>query len=160
MKIQMSLLRPVLLAEDDNDAAVLFRCAFEKADIPHPLIHVSNGQEVIRYLAGDPPYAEHSLPCLLVLDLKMPLMDGFDVLAFLRSYAAFNGLPRVILSSSDQPGDIELACKLGAYEYCVKSPDFDGLITTIQQLHRRWVSPGPTLGTTQVRAVQPKGAIP
>lgn len=156
----MPIFKPVLLAEDDNDAAFLFRCAFEKANVPNPLIHVSNGQEVITYLAGEPPYAEHPLPCLLVLDLKMPLMDGFDVLAFLRSYAAFKGLPRVILSSSDQPADIQLARNLGADEYCIKSSDFEGLVTTIQQLHRRWVSPGPTPGATQVRAVQPKGAVP
>src|SRR5258708_37240109 len=83
---------PILLAEDDKNDVFLMKRAFDKAAIGNPLFMVSDGQEVVDYLEGTGKFSDrgkHPLPGLLLLDLKMPLMDGFCVLAWLRTLAQF-----------------------------------------------------------------------
>jgi CheY-like chemotaxis protein len=73
----------VLAAEDEETDAFILRLAFEKAEVANPLIVVPDGQVAVDYLRGAPPYQDrtvHPLPGLLTLDLKMPRMNGFDVL--------------------------------------------------------------------------------
>ena len=101
------------------------------------------------YLQGNAPYAnrsEHPLPALLVLDIKMPLLDGLDTLAWVRS-SQFAALPAVILSTSGHPADMEKATRLGASDYHVKPPGVSELSKLLMELHRRWISgkaaPGP-----------------
>ena len=82
---------PVLLAEDDENDIFLISRAFTRAGVLNPLITVRNGQEVIDHLKGRRGSAgarKHSAPCLLLLDLKMPLVDGYDVLAWLSVQAS------------------------------------------------------------------------
>jgi CheY-like chemotaxis protein len=114
---------PILLAEDDENDIALMGRAFKRAAVPNPLFFVNNGQEVVDYLAGKGKYAErdkYPMPRLLLLDLKMPWMDGFDVLAWLRSQAQFNALPVVVLTSSKLQKDIDRSRELGVYDYRVK----------------------------------------
>jgi CheY-like chemotaxis protein len=104
--------RPVLAAEDDEGDAVLLRLAFKRAEIPQPLIVVHDGQETIDYLSGNPPYADRSVypqPALLLLDLKMPRLNGFDVLAWWAARPEWRDLPVVVLSSSSHETDIDRA---------------------------------------------------
>src|SRR6185436_11022245 len=96
-------LAPVLVAEDEETDAMLLRWAFEKAGVAQPLVVARDGKEAVDYLEGEGDCADrvrHPFPCLLILDLKMPRMDGFDVLAWLGERPRFNHLPPIVLSSS------------------------------------------------------------
>ena len=137
-------LRPVLAAEDEESDAYILRLATKRAGLPHPLVVVRDGQQAIDYLAGNPPYTDrtvHPLPALLVLDLKMPRMSGFDVLCWLASRREFQSLPVVILSSSSDTLDIQKAQQLGACDYFVKPTLIGDLVKIIEILHSRWLPP-------------------
>lgn len=97
---------PILLAEDEETDVVWFRRALSKAGIDRPLVSMPNGRDAIGYLLGEPPFddrASHPLPALIVLDLKMPIVDGFDVLRWLQTRAGLKAVPAVVLTSSNQP---------------------------------------------------------
>jgi CheY-like chemotaxis protein len=134
--------RPILVAEDEESDAMILRLAVKKAELNHPLIIVRDGQEAVDYLSGKGIYtdrADHPLPALIVLDLKMPRMSGFDVLAWLAMQPEFKELPVVVLSSSSDETDIEKARGLGAREYFVKPHVFLELVWIVQQLDSRWL---------------------
>src|SRR5258706_9347997 len=95
----LSHIAPILVAEDEETDAMLLRWAFEKAGVPNPLVVARDGQEAVDYLEGKGDYADrvrHPLPCLLVLDLKMPRMSGFDVLVWVSDRPQFRDLPRMV----------------------------------------------------------------
>src|SRR5260370_26086779 len=119
----MKAIKCILVAEDEEDDVYFLRRAFERTGCGHKLVHERDGQVAIEYLLGEAPFSDrsqHPLPDLLLLDLKMPKMDGFEVLAAIRSQAALQELPVVILSSSALAADIATASKLGASDYIVK----------------------------------------
>ena len=108
---------PILYAEDDENDAFLANHAFEKAGILNPLVVVSDGKAAIEYLAGTAQYAnrtEYPLPCLVLLDLKMPGVSGLEVLKWIRSQRSVCTLPVLMLTSSNQDGDVHRAYILGA----------------------------------------------
>ena len=107
----------ILLAEDNEDDAIILSRALRKANVNHALIRVIDGEEAITYLMDKPR------PDLVLLDLKMPRMDGFDVLAFIRTRPELKGLPVVILTGSELANDKKMAEQLGVEDYLVK--DFD-----------------------------------
>lgn len=131
----------VLVADDDENDVFLLRRAFQKAGFSHAVVHVKNGQEAIDYLA-ESAAAGHSRPDLLVLDLKLPLLDGFDVLSWLRQRQLPATLPVVVFSSSSLPRDEQKARELGAQDYVVKPDAFDQWKTIAQGLHDRWLNNG------------------
>jgi CheY-like chemotaxis protein len=134
---------PILLAEDRNDDILLMRLALEKAGITNPLFVVQDGQEACDYLAGYRTYSDrqkYPLPSLLLLDIRMPRMNGFDVLAWLSSNPKFNDLPVVVLSTSDLDTDHERARCLGAIDYRSKPAGLDGLAAMLKELHGRWLA--------------------
>src|SRR5579872_4410993 len=106
----------VLLAEDDPNDVFFLRRAFQKAGIKCQILDVSNGQEAIFYLQGKAPYnnrRDHPFPHLVLLDLKMPLMSGFDVLGWLQAHHELVDLPALVLSSSGHEDDRVRARQLG-----------------------------------------------
>ncbi|HEX2973708.1 MAG TPA: response regulator [Tepidisphaeraceae bacterium] len=134
----------VLHAEDDRNDAFFMQLAFGEAGLANRLFQVPNGWGVIDYLEGNPPYADRArypFPSLLLLDLKMPGMDGFKVLEWRREHPAFAGLPTVVLSASDDAGDREQAQALGASEYRLKPLAFSELVELVRELHERWLVP-------------------
>ncbi|SPE61248.1 Response regulator [Verrucomicrobia bacterium] len=133
---------PILLAEDDQNDIFLMRRAFETAGIPNPLVIVNNGQEAVSYLGGEGEYVDrqkHPLPGLMLLDLKMPWMDGFDVLAWLRKRHEFDGLPVVVMTSSKLQADIDRSRDLGVYDYRVKPHDFQDLVRLLDDVRKCWL---------------------
>jgi CheY-like chemotaxis protein len=131
----------VLVAEDDLDDVFLLRRAFSKAGVATGLKFVRDGQEVIDYLSGVPPYdnrTKYPLPGLLVLDLKMPRVTGFEVLEWLQSDEMRRRLPVVVLSGSGRPDDIERAYSLGANYYAVKPQDIDQLRSLVERLKLKY----------------------
>jgi CheY-like chemotaxis protein len=133
---------PILIAEDDDNDILLLTRAFEKAGIPNPRQIVHNGQEAIDYLAGTGAYAQrenHPLPGLVLLDLKMPWMDGFDVLKWLRSRPQFDALPVVVLTSSKLQTDVDKSRQLGVYDYRVKPHGFEELVRLLDDVRKCWL---------------------
>lgn len=136
---------PILLAEDEETDVLWFRRALSKAGIARPLVSVPNGREAIRYLQGEEPFADrahHPLPALIVLDLKMPLVDGFDVLRWLQTRADLKHLPAVVLTSSNQSADRRRAFELGAREYFIKPSNPTHLVAVVQGLNALWLAGG------------------
>ena len=132
----------ILLAEDDRNDVFLMGRAFDRAGIPNPLCVVHDGREAVEYLSGDGEYADreqYPMPGLMLLDLKLPRMDGFDVLAWLRSQRQFDTLPVVVLSSSKVQADIDRSRELGVYDYRVKPHDFEDLVRMIDDIRKCWL---------------------
>lgn len=132
----------ILLVDDLEDDRLLVRRAFEKAAVPNPLHCVSSGQEAIHYLSGTGPYAnraEHPLPDLILLDLKMPGTDGFEVLGWLRQQPGIRAIPVVVLTSSDLIKDVNRAYALGANSFLVKPLDFQNYTELGKVLNQYWL---------------------
>jgi CheY-like chemotaxis protein len=146
---------PVLLAEDDENDVILMRRAFRTTGLPNPLLIVPNGQEAISYLNAEGIFADrrkYPWPCLLLLDLKMPLLDGFDVLTWLQKRRRPKDLRVVIFTSSNADADQLRAFALGADAYWVKPPDFNELLAIVRHLQQQiqqapalpaWLGPRP-----------------
>ncbi len=133
----------ILVADDDQNDVFFLRRAFQKSGVSHAVMHVSDGQQAIDYLLGEADYRDrirYPVPVLVLLDLKMPKVDGFDVLAWLKTRPELVGLPVVVLSSSSREDDIQRARTLGAADYRVKPADFDELLVLAQDVAARWLS--------------------
>jgi CheY-like chemotaxis protein len=131
----------ILVAEDDPADAFFLQRAFSKSGIAIGLHFVRDGQEVIDYLRGAPPFdvrSAHPLPHLLLLDLKMPRLNGFDVLDWLRRQPGLKRLSVVIFSSSEECEDINQAYDLGANSYLVKPHAIEELAKIVERLGKYW----------------------
>jgi two-component system response regulator len=134
----------VLVADDDENDTFLLRHAFEVARVSCRLEVVRNGQQAVEYLKGEGPYGDrsaHPWPALMLLDLKMPVMGGFEVLSWWQQHQQKGRLPIVVMSSSNHEADIERAMGLGAAAYQVKPGSFDYLLEVARALGERWLTP-------------------
>jgi CheY-like chemotaxis protein len=132
----------ILLAEDDPNDVFFLRRAFQKAEVKCQILDVPNGQEAIFYLQGTNSYSnrtDYPLPHLLLLDLKMPLMSGFDVLEWLHGQPELAELPALVLSSSGHDEDRWRARQLGARSYHVKPSDLAQLTELARDLAATWL---------------------
>jgi CheY-like chemotaxis protein len=135
---------PVLYVEDEDNDVFLLKLAFRKAGATHPLQIATDGRQAVDYLLGSGPFAvrsEFPLPCLVLLDLNLPQMDGFSVLQFIRADHRLKDLPVVIFTSSEQQSDKDRARKLGATDYVVKPSKVDLLVAFVQAIHQEWLNP-------------------
>src|ERR1041385_2090882 len=117
----------ILLAEDRPDDVMLVLRSFERAGIKNPIRVVPDGEKAIAYLGGSGAFSDrqaHPLPELILLDLKMPRMDGFKVLRWIRTHPKLSRLRVVVLTSSENIRDVNLAYSLGANSFLVKPMDF------------------------------------
>jgi CheY-like chemotaxis protein len=138
----MKKLEHILLAKDNEDYAVLFERALKAARIEASLDVVRDGQEAVDYLSGTAPFSDrtkHPFPKLLLLDLRMPRMDGFEVLSVVRQRLGFTQLPVIVLTHSDNPADVRRAYELGATSYFRKPDSLEGLDEMIHVLHAYWL---------------------
>ena len=145
----------ILLAEDNEDHVLLIRRAFRQSGLLNPLHVVGDGEQVIAYLKGEGGYAnraEYPLPCLLLLDLKMPNKNGFEVLEWVRSQPAFSGLRVVVLTTSGDTRDINRAYQLGANSFLTKPVDFRDFVqlTTAIKGYWLWLSRAPEVERPQL----------
>jgi CheY-like chemotaxis protein len=127
----------VLHVEDDPNDTLLFQHACRKAGVTFNLQAVNDGDQAMAYLLGTSVFSDRSkypLPHLILLDLKMPRVSGFDVLAWLRKEEAFKGVPVVVLTSSNHDADIKRAYDLGAKSYLVKPVGFEALVELVKEL--------------------------
>jgi CheY-like chemotaxis protein len=132
---------PILIAEDCAEDAFILQRALRKVGFNNPF-HVSpDGVDVIRYLKGDAPYENrqhYHFPRVLILDLKLPRMDGFEVLAWLQQHPECNVIPTIVLSTSGEPEEVKRAYQLGVNSYLVKPPTFDGLQRMLSLVFDYW----------------------
>ena len=144
---------PTLLVEDNDDEAELAAMAFGRARINSPLVRVRDGQEALDYLFAQGPYAHlgpHPLPRVVLLDLKLPRVSGFEVLRAIRQAEPTRHLAVVILSSSSLEGDRLRSYDLHCNSYVRKPVDYDAFVEICRELGVYWTSinlPSPKDGT-------------
>jgi CheY-like chemotaxis protein len=133
---------PVLYVEDEPNDVFLMRHAFQSADIDHPVVALRDGQEAIDYLRGHGKHenrANFPLPCLMITDIKMPRVNGFDLLRWLQSQPELSSLPVIALSSSCHEKDLQKALGLGARAYRVKPSGLEGLLRFAKEVKDLWL---------------------
>ena len=132
----------ILLAEDDEDDAILIMRALHEVCPEHDVIHVHDGEETLRYLNGQAPFDDDSrraAPAFLLLDLIMPGKDGFEVLEWLQDHPQAD-LPVIVLSGSAFPGDKDRSLELGAREFHEKPAAYEDTVALLRDICERWVA--------------------
>ncbi len=132
----------VLLVEDNPDDVELTRRAFRKNNLLNEVVVVHDGTEALDYLFGAGAYAGRDtsvLPQVILLDLKLPKVDGLEVLRRIRADERTKLLPVVILTTSKEEQDLTQSYSLGANSYIRKPIDFDQFIGAVQQLGLYWL---------------------
>src|ERR1700743_224533 len=127
----------ILHVEDDPNDTLLFQHACRKAGIIFDLQAVSDGDQAMASLRGANDFCDrtkHPWPKLILLDLKMPRVSGFDVLTWLQSQEALKGVPVIVLTSSNHDADVKRAYSLGAKSYLVKTVGFEALVELVKTL--------------------------
>jgi len=129
-------IRPILLVEDNPMDIDLTRRAFAQRKLTNPIQVARDGEEALAYLprweAGELP------PVVILLDLKLPRVDGLEVLRQLKAHAQFCAIPVVILTTSSEDGDIQTAYQLGANSYIVKPVNFEKFVQVAEQIEVYW----------------------
>jgi CheY-like chemotaxis protein len=142
-KLIMSNLSPVLLAEDNPNDVLLVRRAFAETKALNPVHAVGNGDEAIRYLSGEGLFADretHPFPALFLLDLKMPVKDGLEVLRWLHDHPEIpRKLPVVVLSSTELPNETQMAYAMDIQACIVKPLSYAELREKIRILKEYWL---------------------
>lgn len=132
----------ILLAEDLANDALLVRRAFDSVGVKNPVHVVRDGEQCLAHIKGLGQYSnrdQYPLPDILLLDLKMPKLDGFEVLAQIRADKAFAALRIIVLTSSEEVRDISKAYELGANSFLVKPIEFDKLTLLMRRLSDFWL---------------------
>jgi two-component system, response regulator len=132
----------ILLIEDNRDDADLTIRALKKNNIAHNLIHLKDGEEALNFLFCKGSYTGrdfYEMPKLIILDLKMPKVDGIEVLKKIKSDIRTRVIPVTVLTSSNQNNDISECYKLGANSYIVKPVEFEGYVHAISNLGLYWL---------------------
>jgi CheY-like chemotaxis protein len=131
----------VLLVEDDANDISLFERAFGRTGFPHHLETVRSGEEAIAYLSGQGLYTDrqkYPLPTLLLLDIKMPRKNGFEVLGWIRDDPRLAPLRVIMLTASPRAEDVNRAYRMGANSYVVKPVGASGLTAILASLATHW----------------------
>lgn len=132
----------ILLVEDNEDDVFIMQNAIKRAGIKSPVFVAEDGRKALDYVEGQGPFADRArfpFPQLMLLDLKLPEVHGFDVLRTIRANTALPPLLIIILTSSDQDSDIERAYRSGANSYLVKPPTPDKLAAMVKVLSEYWL---------------------
>jgi CheY-like chemotaxis protein len=135
-------MKPVLLVEDEADDIFIMQRAWKKAGFENPLQVVKDGQKAVAYISGKGEFADrgkYPIPCLMLLDIKLPYLSGLEVVEWLRSCQPHASIPAVFLTSSANDMDIEQAYRLGGNAYLVKPPTPEKLVAMLQDLRAFWM---------------------
>jgi len=152
----------ILLVEDRDDDVYLVRRALSQAGVRNPFFVVPNGEEALAYIDGLGKYSnrdEFPLPDIMLLDLKMPRMDGYEVLRVVRSRAEFKALRIIVLTSSEDLQDVNKAYELGANSFLVKPLEFENYAAMMRTLCSFWLhySRDPIVARPADAALQKNG---
>jgi CheY-like chemotaxis protein len=128
---------PVLIVDDEQDDVLFATRRIEELDLPRGVFAVTSGKELIDYLQGEGPYSDRAAfpyPRLILLDLKMPNMDGFEILAWMRSRPQYRDLHVIVLTGVGQWQHVARAYRLGACSFLTKPLSCADFLTTISAL--------------------------
>lgn len=131
----------ILLVEDNQMDVILTLDAFREAKLKNTIHVARNGQEALDYLFGKDKFAnreEYPIPSLILLDLKMPGIDGFEVLRQVKGTEKLKRIPVIILTSSKEEGDRALSYDIGANSYLLKPVSFDGFTDVVRKIDDYW----------------------
>lgn len=134
--------RIILVADDEETSHVLIHRAFHMAQSSCTLHIVTDGEDAINYLQGQGRFSnreQYPLPALVLLDLKMPRKDGFEVLKWMREQPGLKRTVAVMFSTSDEPRDINRSYDLGANSFLVKTPLFAEFTELVRSLENYWL---------------------
>ncbi|MEP7096071.1 MAG: response regulator [Dokdonella sp.] len=136
----MKEIRTILLVEDDPSDAEMTIDALRDAHLANPVVHVEDGVEALDYLRRTGAHVDRGgcNPAVILLDIKMPRMDGIEVLREIRSNAETKHIPVVILSSSREERDLAASWDLGVNAYVVKPVDAEQFFEAVQALGQFW----------------------
>ena len=133
---------PILHVEDNEDDQFFLKRAFAAAGIANDLLVVDDGQKAIDYLSGQGDYADRqkfALPCLVILDLKLPRIHGLEVLKWIRAHEEFKTIIVIIFSSSPLRNDVDTAYKTGSNSFIVKPLGVDQMTQIAQLIKAYWL---------------------
>jgi len=126
--------KPVLLIEDDDVDAMTIRRAVEDLKVAGPLTHVTNGEEALEYLRRQ----GSEKPCIILLDLNMPRMNGTEFLKVVKSDEALKKIPIIVLTNSSEQCDIVSSFDLCVAGYIVKPVDYERLVQALRTIDLYW----------------------
>jgi CheY-like chemotaxis protein len=132
----------ILLVEDEPTDAVLIQRAFQKVGVQNPIAHLTNGDEALAYLEGINQYSDRlkfPLPILIILDLKLPGMNGLQILKWIRTKRDLRLIPVVVLTGSADTTNVQSAYEAGANSYLLKPADRNEIIRVIQMIEQYWM---------------------
>ena len=132
----------ILIVDDDANDRFLIQSAFSHIGVTDPIYTVADGAEAIEYLKGTGQYADRNrfkFPTLLLLDLKMAKMNGFEFLRYVRSHPNLTVIPTIVFTSSANQDDVQSAYLLGANSYLVKGKTFDALCDQLKFIYGYWM---------------------
>ena len=136
------MMNPILVVEDDENDIFFLTYAMEKVGLENPLQIASDGREAVDYFKGHGKFADRlqfPLPCLVMLDLKLPYLRGLDVLKWMRQEAQLTTIV-IVFSSSENEADIEAAYRLGANAYLVKPTETSKLVEMAKAMKDFWLT--------------------
>ena len=129
----------IILVEDNISDADLVLRALKKCNLVNDVLHLQDGQEALDYFFGNAENSQPILPKLILLDLKMPKVNGIEVLERLKMNELTKSIPIVILTSSKEEPDLKKCYELGANSYVVKPVVFDDFVKAIAQVGLYWL---------------------
>jgi len=138
--IRDSRVAEILLVDDSEDAVFLTREAFDVAKLRVNLKNVDNGLKCLQFLRKEGPYGDAPTPDLILLDINMPVMNGYEVLTEIVKDDKLKHLPVVILTTSYEAADIHKMYALRCSSYITKPVDFDDFVKAISQLASYWLT--------------------
>lgn len=138
--IRDSRVAEILLVDDSEDAVFLTREAFDVAKLRVNLKNVDNGLKCLQFLRKEGPYGDAPTPDLILLDIHMPVMNGYEVLSEIVKDDKLKHLPVVILTTSYEAADIHKMYALRCSSYITKPVDFDDFVEAISQLASYWLT--------------------
>lgn len=131
--------RPILLVEDNPMDVDLTVEAFREHGVPNPILVCRDGEEAVGYMAEHPSATDSLLPALVLLDLRLPKVDGVDVLRQARSHEIWKRVPFVVLTTSRENDDIEATYRLGVNSYIVKPVDCQAFADVVKTIRLYWL---------------------
>jgi len=136
----MNSLKPILLAEDSANDVELTLAALQEHHIANEVVVVRDGAEALDYLQGRGQFQNRTPghPALVLLDLKMPKMDGLEALSAIKSDAALRSIPVVMLTSSREETDLVRSYQLGVNAYVVKPVEFKSFVDAVKEIGAFW----------------------
>lgn len=131
--------RTILLVEDNQNDRLLMHRAFRKSNLVNRLVEVNDGEAALGFLLGTENTPPRPLPALILLDLKLPKVDGIEVLRRVRADERTQLIPIVVLTSSREQDDVIRSYQLGVNSYIRKPVDFNKFVEAVQQLGLYWM---------------------